>query len=185
MVFFVTRIRSWALLTWRAVADLVRGRCIAHICCIFLMSKYTGKLDMGLWTTSVLAKKNAAAGWRLPIKIRVWTQTFVQSCNCSAEFFLQVPKLCTDLDPTLLYIWILRIYGKLTGKVKILALGVCFPQTCSSVGRIFAASRSHLHYYQQIISTNMNSMKSLVNWTPLRIRVRSRNTQPHLNHQTK
>jgi len=28
-------------------------------------------------------------------------------------------------------------------------------------------------------STTMNSMKCLVNWNPLRIRVRSRNTQPH------
>jgi len=38
---FVTRSRSWALLTWRAATDLVRGRCIArwaylgwHRCCM-------------------------------------------------------------------------------------------------------------------------------------------------------
>jgi len=29
------------------------------------------------------------------------------------------------------------------------------------------------------VSTKVNSIKCLVNWIPLRIRVRSRNTQPH------
>ena len=33
----------------------------------------------------------------------------------------------------------------------------------------------------RFVSTTKNSMKYVVNWIPLRIRVRSRNTQPHLN----
>jgi len=34
------------------------------------------------------------------------------------------------------------------------------------------------------VSTTKNSMRCVVNWIPLRIRVRSRNTQPHLNFET-
>ena len=37
---------------------------------------------------------------------------FVGICKCAVAFCLQVPKLCTDLDPTLLYILILGRYGK-------------------------------------------------------------------------
>ena len=74
-------------------------------------------------------------------------------------------------------------------------------------GRRFATSRLRLHYFEHIglpaklqdcflrsdksninqnsekhfVSTTTNSMKYLVNWIPLRIRVRSRNIQPHLN----
>ena len=33
----------------------------------------------------------------------------------------------------------------------------------------------------RFVSTTKKSMKYVVNWIPLRIRVRSRNTQPHLN----
>jgi len=50
---------------------------------------------------------------------------FVGSWHCAASFSLQVPKSCTDLDPTLLYILILRTYTKFVRKNKILALGVC------------------------------------------------------------
>ena len=60
---------------------------------------------------------------------------------------MQVPKVCTDLDPTLLYVLILGAYSKFAGENKILALGVCFTQTCSSAGRMFAASESRSHYY--------------------------------------
>ena len=35
----------------------------------------------------------------------------------------------------------------------------------------------------RFVSTTKNSIKCVVNWIPLRIRVRSRNTQPHLNTQ--
>ena len=88
-----------------------------------------------------------------------------------------------------------------------LALGVCFPQTCSSAGRRFAASRSRLHYHQRleiiidlpigfpinniislstvaanhVVSTKTISMKCFVNWNLLRFHVGWRNTQPHLN----
>jgi len=56
-------------------------------------------------------------------------------------------KSCTDLDPTLLYILILRTHAKCVYKNKMLALGICSSQPCSSAGRRFAASRSCLNYY--------------------------------------
>jgi len=66
-----------------------------------------------------------------------------------------------------------------------LALGICFPQTCSSADRRFAAAGSRLHYYRQcFVSTKTNPMKYIENWIPLRLQVRSRNTQPHLNEYT-
>jgi len=54
-----------------------------------------------------------------------------------------------------------------------LALGVCFPQTCSSAGRMFAstASRSRLHYYWWIVSESFpqqrirwNALETGVHW---------------------
>ena len=47
-----------------------------------------------------------------------------------------------------------------------------------SAGRRFAASRSRLK--DRFVSTTKNSMKCVVNWIPRRVRVRSRDTQPHL-----
>ena len=57
----------------------------------------------------------------------------------------QVPKLCTDLDLSLLYILILGTYSKFARKNNFLALGVDFLQPFSSAGRRFAASRSHVY----------------------------------------
>ena len=72
---------------------------------------------------------------------------FVGICQCSvAAFCLQVPKLCTKLDPTLLYILILETYGRFARKNKMLAFSVCLPQPYSSAGHKLAASRSRLHY---------------------------------------
>jgi len=68
---------------------------------------------------------------------------FVGSRHCTAVFSLQVPKSCTDLDPTLLYTSTLGTCRKFVRKNKMLALGVCLPQPCLSAGRRFAASRSH------------------------------------------
>jgi len=77
---------------------------------------------------------------------------FVRSRHCAAAFSLQVPKSCTDLDLTFLYISIPRTYIKFVRENKMLALGVCFPQPCSSNGRKFAASRLRFNYYRTIVS---------------------------------
>ena len=76
-------------------------------------------------------------------KIGIW--------HCAAVLFSQVPKKCTDLDLSLLYILTSGIYSKFARENNSLALGVCFPQPCSSAGRRFAASRSRLKNYQRIV----------------------------------
>jgi len=77
---------------------------------------------------------------------------FVGSRHYAAEFSMQIPKSCTDLDPTLMYISILGTYGKFVWKNKMLALGVCLPQLCPSACSRFAPSRSRLNHYRTIDS---------------------------------
>ena len=106
---------------------------------------------------------------------------FLGFCHHAEDLKTKVTKVCTDLDLGLLYILILGTYSKFARKNNSIALGVCFPQPCSSADRRFAASRSRLQNYRRIVvSTTKSSMKYVVNWIPLKIRVRSRNTQPHL-----
>jgi len=52
-------------------------------------------------------------------------------CHCAAALETQVPKLCTALDLSLLYILIPGTYSKFARKNDSLALGVCFLQPCS------------------------------------------------------
>jgi len=110
----------------------------------------------------------------------VETRFFSGSRHCVAVLQTQVLKLCADLDLSLLYILILGTYSKFARTNNFLALGVCCPQPCSSAVRMFAVSRSRLQYNlrNRFVSTTKKSMKCVVNWIPLRIRVRSRNTQP-------
>ena len=107
----------------------------------------------------------------------------IRFCDCAVVLQTQVPKLCTDLDLSLPYILILGTYGKFARKNNFLALGVCFLQLCSSAGRMFCRVKITCTKLLTICfaSTTKKSMKCVVNWIPLRIRVRSRNTQPHLN----
>jgi len=72
-------------------------------------------------------------------------------CQCAAAaLFLQVPKFCTDLNGTLLYILMFKTCSNFARKYEILALDICFPQTCSSASHVFAVSRSHLACYWPI-----------------------------------
>ena len=45
---------------------------------------------------------------------------------------------------------------------EILALGICFPQQCSSAGRILAASGLYFNYYQQIGSFPQNRFDEML-----------------------
>ena len=65
-------------------------------------------------------------------------------CHCAAVLQKQVPKLCTDLDLSLLYILIFGTYSEFARDNNFLALGVCFPQSCPSAGRRFAVPRSRV-----------------------------------------
>ena len=110
---------------------------------------------------------------------------FLGFCHCAAVVQTQVPKLCTDLDLGLLYILILGTYSKIASSWKnnFLALGVLlsaallerWPQVCC-IKITFTKLPTN-----RSVSTTKKSMKRIVNWIPLRIRVRSRNTQPHFN----
>jgi len=82
----------------------------------------------------------------------VKTRFFPGFCRCAAVLQAQVPKLCKALDLSLLYILILGTYSKFARKNNFLALGVCFPQPCSSAGRRFAGSRSRVQNYRRIVS---------------------------------
>ena len=83
----------------------------------------------------------------------------IEFCHCAAVLQTQVPGLCTDLDLSLLYILTLGTYSKFARKNNFLALGVCFPQACSSAGRRFAASRSRLQTCRRILSFSQQKIR--------------------------
>ena len=66
------------------------------------------------------------------------------------KLLLNVIKTIIIIELSLLYILILRTHSKSLCVNTFLALGVCFPQTCLSAGRMFTASRSGLHYCRRI-----------------------------------
>jgi len=131
----------------RALGNYFPGR----ICYMFLISKFRGDRDLGLCTTSglVFGEPQRSGDFR---KKTYFDAGKIGICHCAAVLQSQVPKLCTDLDLSLLYILILGTYSKFARKINFLSLGVCFPQLCSSAGRRFAASRSRLRNYRRIVS---------------------------------
>jgi len=100
-------------------------------------------------------------------------------CRCAAVLQTQLPKLCTALDLGLLYILILGTCSKFARKNIFLALGLSaaplerWPQVCRV--KIMCTELPA----NRFVSTTKISMKYVVNWIPLRIRVRSRYTQPN------
>ena len=136
---------------------------------MFRMRKCKGKSDLGLCSTLVLATimPLRIADFRLKICLAA---KFVGICHCTVSFCLQVLMSCTNLHPILPYILILETCGRFALENKMLALGVCLLQPCSS--DCLPTNR--------FVSTTTNSMKCLLNWIPLRIRVRSRNIQFNL-----
>jgi len=122
-----------------------------RICYVFLLSKYREDWHLGLCTTSVLAFGEPQRNGKVWFFLRR-NRFFFGSRNCASVLQAQVPKLCTDLDLSLLYILILGTHGKFARENNFLALGVCFLQPCSCAGRKFAASRSRLQNYRRIVS---------------------------------
>jgi len=140
---------------------------------VFLISKSKGDSDSGLCTFEVLAYRELLSNAKF--QNFQWPNAFFSwSRHCTAVLCTQVHKKCTDLNLNFVYNLISGTHGEFTRKFLFLALSVCFPQTCLSVDRRFAASKSCLHYF--FVSATMNLMKCLVNWISLRICVRSRNT---------
>ena len=56
-------------------------------------------------------------------------------CQCASVLKAQVPKVCSDLDLSLLYILILGTYSKFASKINFLALGVYCPAGQSAFRR--------------------------------------------------
>ena len=129
-----------------------------RICYMFLISKCRGDRDLGLCTTSVPAFGEPQRNGKVRFFLRQNT-FFVGFCHCAAVLQKQVPKLCTDLDLGLLYILILGTYNKFAHTNNFLSLGVCFPQSCSSASRRFAASRSRVQNYRRIVSFPQNKFR--------------------------
>jgi len=151
---------------------------------MFLISKCRGDWDLGLCTTSVLAKRELQRHRKILCEKTCFDAGKIGFCHCDAVLFSLVPKLCTDLDLSLLYILILGRYSKFARENSFLALGVRF----RSLARALAAGLPRQDHVYKTTDESFrfrikNSMKcvTVVNWIPLRIRVCSRNTQPHLN----
>jgi hypothetical protein len=72
-------------------------------------------------------------------------------CHCASVLQAQVPKLCTDLDLSLLYILILGTYSKFARKINFLALGVYCPAGQSA----FRRSRPQLKLGEEIESSRL------------------------------
>ena len=111
------------------------------------------------------------------------TRFLVGSLHCAAAFFLQVPKLCKDLDLTPLYILILRTHTKFVWKNNMASARRLPPADLLEHWQQVCRVKNHVYITTDnfFVSTTTNSMKCLVNWIILRIRVCLRNTQSHLN----
>ena len=108
--------------------------------------------DLEVWPIPIFR----AAKWQILIFRAAKHVFFFGSRQCAAVLHKQVPKKCTDLALALLYILTWGTHGKFARKNEFLTLSVSFPQTCSSAGRMIAASRSRVQYYQRIVLIPMN-----------------------------
>jgi len=72
-------------------------------------------------------------------------------CHCAAVLQAQVPKLCTDLDLSILYDYKLGTYSKFVRKINFLALGVYCPAGQS----VFRRLRPQLKLGEEIKSSRL------------------------------
>ena len=137
---------------------------------MFLISICREKLDLGVCMTSILAKRMRprSADFRFKNVCLCLAAEFVGSWHCAAAFSLQVPKSCTHIDPTFLYISILKTYTKFARKNKMLLER--WPQVCC-VKIMFELLPNNW-----FVSTKTNSMKCFVNWIPANSHVGSNKT---------
>ena len=128
-------------------------------------------------------EKRTDAQWRLPKKPVSPAET-IGIWHCASVLFSQVPNKCTDLDLSLLYILTSGAYNKFarnfcSSAQRLLSAALLerWPQVCH-VKIMFTKLPTN-----RFVSTTTVSMKCVVNWIPLRIGVRLRNTQHHLNRE--
>jgi len=172
----VASARAWL---WEAYAERFQFILPCEFAICSFMSNCRGKSDLGLCTTSVLAKRMRLRNGDFQLMF----QFVLRSGHCVVAFFLQVSKLCTALDLTLLYMLILgnmkhfRMEKRNASARRLLSAVMleCWPHICR-VKITFGLLLTNC-----FVSTTTNLMKCFVNWIPLRIRVGSSNTQPYLN----
>ena len=114
---------------------------------VFWESKWRGESDLSPCTILGLLETMPLRNADLRQILRPNT-FWIGSRHRAAAFFLQVAKLCTHLDRTLLYIFILGTYSKFAWENKMLALGACFLQPCPSAGRWLTTDRSRLLFLE-------------------------------------
>ena len=92
---------------------------------VFPISKCRGDFDLGLYTFGHWHKENRCAVPNSDFSSERNT-FFFGNRHCATVFFKQVPKKCTYIDLSLLYVLKLETYSKFARKNNCLALGVCF-----------------------------------------------------------
>jgi len=110
------------------------------------------------------------------------TKLLLQIIKTSINQFSQVPKKCAHLDPNLLYILILGTYSKFARENNFPAPVFAFRSPARALAAVLP-HQDHVHSTtdESFCFHTKKSMKCVVNWIPMRIRVRLTNTQPHLN----
>jgi len=116
----------------------------------FLILKCRGKSDLGLCMTLVLAKRMRLRSADFKQILRSNTFLNQKSALCVRILFTST-EVMNRPRSDFSTIDIVNTYQFRTEK-KMLALGVCFPQPCSSAGRRFASSRSRLNYFEPLRS---------------------------------
>jgi len=90
------------------------------------ISKCKGHWSLGLYTFWVLAKREPLHNGDFREKKCVSPAETIGIWHCVAVRFSQVPKKCTDLDLSLLYILKLRTNSQFAKENNFLALSACF-----------------------------------------------------------
>ena len=128
-------------------------------------------------------KKNADAGWRLPITKRDWPQICRNLPMRRGILFVRTAVVRRPPSDSHLHFDITNIWQICTQKQNASAWRLhpadmfeCCPKVCH-IKITFTSLLTNC-----FVSTTPNSIKSLVNWILLRICVRSKNTQPHLDN---
>ena len=120
---------------WRGlgvVREAIGNYFCVRICYMFPVSKCRGDWDLVLCTTSVLAFGDQMRDGKIRKKT-CFDKGKIGFCHCASVLQAQVPKLCTDLDLSLLYTLTLGTHSKFAWKNNFLALSVCCPDTTKRV----------------------------------------------------
>jgi len=118
---------------------------------MFLISKCRGVLDLGLYTTSGLTLEEPKRKGKFREKKTCFDTGKIGFFHGASVLQVQVPKLCTDLDPSLFYILMLGTHNKFARKINFLALGVYCPAGQSA----FRRSRPQLKLGEEIESSRL------------------------------